>query len=70
MNAVSQNPLRKKLQADQTTLGLWVTMESASMNVQYGVTSRNGLQITVPFTLIPGKDEAERQLTDLRGNPG
>lgn len=28
---MSQNPLRKKLQSDQTTLGLWATMECASI---------------------------------------
>jgi len=28
---MSLNPLRKKLQSDQTTLGLWVTMECASI---------------------------------------
>ena len=28
---MSQNPLRKKLQSDQTTLGLWATMECASV---------------------------------------
>ena len=28
---MSQNPLRKKLQSDQSTLGLWATMEGASI---------------------------------------
>jgi 2-keto-3-deoxy-L-rhamnonate aldolase RhmA len=28
---MSQNPLRKKLQSDQSTLGLWATMECASI---------------------------------------
>lgn len=28
---MAQNPLRKKLQSDQITLGLWATLESASI---------------------------------------
>ena len=31
MKKIAQNPLRKKLQSDQTTLGLWATLESASI---------------------------------------
>ncbi len=31
MNTMSQNLLRKKLHSDQTTLGLWATLESASI---------------------------------------